>query len=364
MTPAKGNFAESYAEARARFLAAADAAGANLECEAHPLKGPSGEDLAIDMARIGPANAPKLFAITSGTHGIEGYTGSAVQTRLLESGIGARLPTDTEFLFIHAVNPWGFAHGRRVNEDNIDLNRNFAAPPLPENPGYETLHAALVPKEWSEESRAAARAAQGEFIGKHGFEAFVAALSTGQYTHPDGLFFGGRKPAWSNRVMREIFEREFVPRDAIAFIDIHTGLGERGAGELLCTEAPGHPVFELGAKWMGSDLRSTSAGTSVSADVRGTMKSALIDRLCTDGKPRQTMAISIEYGTVPADRVGAALQADNWLYQHGDPASPLGREIAREMRAVFLIEEADWADTIHEQAARHVDAALKGLASV
>ncbi|KAB7742070.1 DUF2817 domain-containing protein [Parvibaculum sedimenti] len=363
MRATNGAFAQSYAEARARFLAAAEAAGARLTSEAHPLRGPDGGALAIDTAFIGPADAPKLLAMTSGTHGIEGYTGSAIQSKLLEEGLGERLPADTALLFIHAVNPWGFAHGRRVNEDNIDLNRNFAAPPFPENAGYALLHNALVPREWTEETRAKSRAAQSEFIRTHGLGAFVAALSTGQYTHPDGLFYGGRDPSWSNRVMRGIFEREFLTRQTLAFIDIHTGLGERGAGELLCTEAPGHPVFELGVKWMGPDVRSTSAGTSVSADVRGTMKGALIDLLASDGKQRQTMAISIEYGTVPQDRVGAALQADNWLYRHGDPESPQGREIAREMRAVFLVEEADWAETIHEQAARHVDNALKGLAS-
>ena len=26
---------------------------------------------------------------------------------------------------IHALNPFGFAHLRRANEDNVDLNRNF-----------------------------------------------------------------------------------------------------------------------------------------------------------------------------------------------------------------------------------------------
>ncbi|MEN6544087.1 M14 family metallopeptidase [Parvibaculum sp.] len=362
MTATTGPFARSYAEARARFLAAAGLAGARVTSEMHPLRGPDGEELAIDAALIGPAGASKLLAMTSGTHGIEGYTGSAIQSKLLEEGLGERLPQDTALLFIHAVNPWGFAHGRRVNEDNIDLNRNFTTPPFPENTGYALLHDALVPREWTEETRAKSRAAQGAFIKEHGIGAFVAALSAGQYTHPTGLFYGGQGPSWSNRIMREIFEREFLPRRTLAFIDIHTGLGERGAGELLCTERPGHPVFELARQWLGSDVRSTSAGTSVSADVRGSMKSALIDLLASDGRPRQTMAISIEYGTVPQDRVGAALQADNWLYQHGDPASPQGREIAREMRAVFLVEEADWAETIHEQAARHVGNALKGLA--
>ena len=29
-------------------------------------------------------------------------------------------------LMLHAVNPWGYRHRRRVSENNVDLNRNFA----------------------------------------------------------------------------------------------------------------------------------------------------------------------------------------------------------------------------------------------
>ncbi len=364
MTAWTGYFAQDYAEARTRFLDAARGAGARVTTIVHPLKGPDDGEIAVDVARIGPQDAPKLFAVTSGTHGIEGYTGSAVQTRLLEDGIAGELPPGTALLFIHAVNPWGFAHGRRVNEDNIDLNRNFVRPPLPENPGYDQLHAALVPAQWTVETRDAARRAQADFINREGFPAFVAALSTGQYRHPDGLFYGGAEPSWSNQTMRALFESEFAPHETIAFFDIHTGLGERGAGELLCTERPGHPVFDLCVEWLGPEMRSTSAGTSVSADVRGTMMGALIDRLTCGERPRRLAALSIEYGTVPPDRVAAALQADNWLYAHGDPKSVLGREIARSVREAFLIEEPDWAETIHEQAARHTARALRGLAAV
>ncbi len=36
---------------------------------------------------------------------------------------------------LHALNPYGFSHLRRANEDNADLNRNFVdfAAPLPVN---------------------------------------------------------------------------------------------------------------------------------------------------------------------------------------------------------------------------------------
>ncbi len=50
---------------------------------------------------------------------------------------------------IHAVNPFGFSHLKRTNEDNIDLNRNFNdfSTPYPDNPVYEEVHDLLVPKD-------------------------------------------------------------------------------------------------------------------------------------------------------------------------------------------------------------------------
>lgn len=355
-------FSATYAEARARFLKAAEAAGASIQSETHPLKGPDGEALAIDIARMGPKGASKLLAMTSGTHGIEGYTGSAIQTRLMEDGIATRLPADTEVVFIHAVNPWGFAHGRRVNEDNVDLNRNFLTPPFPENPGYEALHALMLPETWTAETRQKSQAGMLAYAEKHGFDKLVEALSVGQYVHADGLFYGGTAPVWSNRVMRRLFDELFLDRKAVAFIDIHTGLGERGAGELLCTLPMSHPAYKQAVEWLGEDVRSTSDGSSVSADVQGPMKNALIERLEGPRGPEKLMAISIEYGTVPSLEVAAALRADNWLYAKGDPKSPQGREIAKALRGVFLIEEDDWAEQVQEQADRHVANTLKGLA--
>ena len=46
-------FAPSYAEARAKFLAAAEAAGLAVQSHRHPLLGRDGEVLAMDVARDG-----------------------------------------------------------------------------------------------------------------------------------------------------------------------------------------------------------------------------------------------------------------------------------------------------------------------
>ena len=75
----------------------------------------------------------------SGTHGIEGYLGSAIQLRFLHelflqnenqlrtNNVRAPPTKNTpvkKVLLIHAINPYGMRHHRRTNENNVDLNRN------------------------------------------------------------------------------------------------------------------------------------------------------------------------------------------------------------------------------------------------
>src|SRR5438128_5085084 len=76
-------FSQSYAEARDKFLAAAEAADLDVESHPHPMRGRDDEALAMDVVRDGPKDASRLLLITSACHGVEGFCGSAVQTALL-----------------------------------------------------------------------------------------------------------------------------------------------------------------------------------------------------------------------------------------------------------------------------------------
>jgi hypothetical protein len=54
-------------------------------------------------------------------------------------------------LYIHALNPYGFSHIRRVTQENVDLNRNFhdfLSKPLPVNAAYRELQPLLLPAQW------------------------------------------------------------------------------------------------------------------------------------------------------------------------------------------------------------------------
>ena len=130
-------FSDSYAQARAKFLAAAASAGLAVQSYLHPLPGRDGEALATDVVLDGPADARQLLIVTSACHGVEGFCGSGVQidalgntawrTQARASGVAV--------LYVHALNPHGFSYQRRVTHENVDLNRNFHdfGQPLPVN---------------------------------------------------------------------------------------------------------------------------------------------------------------------------------------------------------------------------------------
>jgi hypothetical protein len=82
---------------------------------------------------------------------------------------------------------------RRFNEDNVDLNRNFVdhSQNYPDNAGYEALAAVIAPRDYSEESIQRSKATLLRYAEQYGMSAVQKAVTKGQYTHADGIHFGG-----------------------------------------------------------------------------------------------------------------------------------------------------------------------------
>lgn len=349
-----------YRAARAAFLGAAKALGARLDLFAHPQSGLQGEALAMDLAWLGPPDAPRVVLSLSGTHGVEGLHGSACQLAALTRPGAARLPPGTAIAFVHAVNPWGFSWQRRVDHENIDVNRNFvdfAAPPA--NPDYAQFHDALLPSDWS----AASVAHLGAFIAsaqaRLGGRAVARAISGGQYTHPDGLFYGGQAPCWSQQAIRALAARHLTRARAVCVLDHHTGLGPSGHTELICRHPPGSRELGLARAWWGEDVTSPASGESASEVLGGNLREAVHAWCPAAGT---VVAIALEVGTQPMPEVLTALAADNWLHQRGDPHSALGERIRGQVRDAFFLDDAAWQQRTIARALAVLDQAIVGLA--
>ena len=345
----------SYVDARTAFLDAAAAAGARIESFPHPLRGVQGEELFVDVAEVGPADADDVIVIVSGTHGVEGYCGSALQREHL-AGLDAANWTGPTLAFVHALNPYGFSWVRRVNEDNIDLNRNFVdwSQPPPVNAEYGELAELLVPSSWSVEEQERTLLGLLAKLEEVGLERLQAIISSGQYDHPTGLFHGGTGPAWSHRWLREWSAARFAAAQRVAIIDLHTGLGPWGHGELISSEASGSATFARQSEWW-HDVKAFDQ--SVSAVLEGDWLAAAPGFV----PHAEVTGITIEYGTVDPITVLQSLRADAVLHAHGDPTAPEAEAIRAQVRGAFLDDDPAWLQACWPRYREVVTAAVERL---
>jgi hypothetical protein len=354
-------FSENYRQARERFLKSVRDSGRTVTSFENPAgQGALGEALNTDVALYGASSARNLLVLVSATHGVEGFCGSAIQTGLIHEGRLEAPDADTATLVIHAINPYGFSWRRRANEDNIDLNRNSVdhAHPPASHVDYALLHAHLVPEIWQEDGSGAADLALAQFVRERGERALQAAVSLGQYDHPDGLFFGGHELAWSTRTFHDIVRRYGKGKQRVAFIDFHTGLGPSGYGEPIYTEVDREGLARARA-WYGPEVTSVHQGDSSSAQVQG----SLINGARWVLPHAELTPLALEFGTLPGPEVMRAMRAELWLHLHGDSTSDLGRRIQNQMQDSFYVDTDVWKCAVLERGREIVAKALTGLSN-
>jgi len=342
-------FPGTFAQARERFLAAAAARGARLEHHVNPAgPGLQGEALAADVAVLGPHDAPAVVLLHSGTHGVEGYCGSGIQRALLCEGpeLDDTLAAGAKVVLLHAINPWGFSWCRRVTEDNVDLNRNFRDfrhPPPADDP-YDAVHALLLPPEWPWSE--ANRAQIADHIARHGAERWQHAITHGQRSQPDGLFHAGNAPTWSNATMRAVLRRHVRGARTLHWIDIHTGLGPSGHGELIYAGRDDPADLARTRDCWGARVTSVFEGSSVSALIDGQIGLSAYDE-CPD---TAFAGVALEFGTRPLEEVLGALRFDHWVASRAPADSALRARAREAMLAAFFTDTDAWKTAVLGQA--------------
>ena len=348
MTGVEAFFARTFDDARAKFVDAARGAGTTVETILHPAKGLRGESLSTDVARLGPDGASKLLVLISGVHGVELYAGSGCQVAWLR---GPRsLPADTAVLLVHAINPWGAAHCRRNTETNVDLARNFQdfSQKLPENPGYEEIHAAVC-----DADRTRIFPGLTAFIKTHGEQAFVGALMGGQHKHPKGFSYGGDKPVWSNAMIKTILSQHARDAQSVCLVEYHSGLGPYGYG-MAVTMHTGD-ALERTRRSFGGWVVAPRAGAGTTHQAPGHTTDGYVAAL--PGK--HLTSIVLEYGTYPPLTSLPVLLDDHWLAHHGDPTSDDAHRIRAQNLEMHFPDDAEWRQAIVDRSEQAIRQALR-----
>ena len=360
------HFSNSHVELRDKFLKAATLASAQIVSYTNPALGPSGESLYTDVARVGTMQANKVLLLVAGTHGVEGYCGSACLVGWLREHNFESLAEDVAVVLVNLINPYGTAWQRRQNEDNVDLNRNFIkhGPSSPANPDYDRLHDLIVLENLEKETVAHAERQLTEFIQEQGEEAFSRAM-TAQYDHADGLFYGGSQAVWSNQTLQKILGEHCADAEHVAFIDYHSGMGPFGYGMPISPYNISTEESLRARSWFGDSLVCMN-------DIDPHLDSETIAEMYTSGTmdavlrmfPEKTVtALTLEFGTYAFEKCIAVMREDAWLHKYGDPLSEEGLDIRRRWLKVFYPNTPDWLEMIWWRSEQVIAQALAGLAA-
>lgn len=325
MSDIQTRFSDSYDQARSRFRAAVGG-HEHGAIEVH-------DGLTVDWAWVGQPNARRVRVYSSGLHGIEGFGGGAAQVEALS------LPDDgVATFYLHGLNPYGWANLRRVNENNVDLNRNFLAPNQPYSgapEAYTALNALLNPP-----------TAPGGFdsfwlqaawsVAKHGYQAMKNAVVGGQYDYDKGLFYGGSQLQPGPAQFLPFMVQRLAQADRVVHVDWHSALGAYGDRTMLLEGQVPAPELARVKRVMGNGLRTWDPNDSSAYIIRGGMTAELMRQLSGvryDG-------LTCEFGTQANLRVLAALRNENRLHHWGE--SRLDHPAKLAMRAAFAPLDPVW----------------------
>lgn len=335
---------------------ASGAAGSEVSSCKNPNAGPLGEELYTDYVSFGAESADKVLIVNSAIHGVEGFCGSGAQIGWLRARRFAEIPGGTRVVLVHALNPFGFAWLRRVNEDNVDLNRNFVrfGSTLPGDAGYEAFHHRLTPARWDHATPGQIAQILSDYADRRGLLSMQAAICSGQYHHRDGIFYGGERPSWSSQIFEKIIREHSSRASRLVLLDFHTGLGPYGVPELICSSPPDAGI----AGWFSAKLTCAQLGNAVGPSLNGTIGQGLR----RFAEHADVHSITAEFGTYDVYRVLLAVIADNWLHARGSPKSGVAQEIKQEIRKSFYPDEDDWRDAVAAGSQRILDEAIEGIA--
>ncbi|MCC9609759.1 M14 family metallopeptidase [Blastopirellula sp. JC732] len=355
--PADAWFPRDYAESRREFLAACKELGGEMESHAIDAVGPDGESLTIDLLTLGNRGANDCLVLSSGLHGLEAPLGAAIQLHWMRNALSQSVPPNLRIVLIHALNPYGFAHRRRCEAENIDLNRSFmrrgeehrGAPPL-----YEKLDPLLNPESPPGgfdffTLRAAA------ILARYGMTKVKQAIAGGQYEFPRGLFYGGKGASETQQLLTPHWKSWLGESRRVIHLDVHTGLGRWGELTLLSAPAMDTAWHRQVGETLGETGYDREKENSVAYQARGDF-----GLWCSQQAGDIDYAyFCAEFGTYPAVRVLKALRAENQAHHWSDPKAAAFQTAKRSALEAFSPASKSWRQST---VARGVDLCKSAIA--
>lgn len=370
MTDIQSLFPETYEASRERFrknLSVVQSRWSKANLFQHKLSGE--EDLTIDWIYSDAAETnQKVFILTTGEHGVEGYVGSAMMQLFIEKHLPRLDPRTTGILLVHAINPWGMKYHRRGNRDNIDLNRTFLwelghDPHF--NPAYDKIAGFLNPGKPLANLFLADTAYLIQLfwhIARMGMKNFRYALLLGQYRHPQGLYYGGKERPEETQVLMNLYKQMMSSYDQILHLDMHTGYGPRYQMSLVNSALDKNPSAYYEERFRYPIVVAATADEFYA--IRGDMVDYEYALWQSEFPKKRFFATAFEFGTLGNTMYGLlhsprVMVHENRAYWHGAKNEQLLAQVKHGFEELFNPEAVDWK----EKALADADQAFNGILS-
>ncbi len=314
-------FSNNYLEARYKFREA---------CKKAKLNSYSKEvidGLTIDFATSETKKKDKLIILMSGTHGVEGYIGSATQLWFIEK-ILPKIKSKTSIGFVHCLNPFGMQHNKRYNENNVDLNRNcidnLKNIKLIDPKSTLIIKEAqklLTPKrprvneifEW-----VAYYFLVKKIILRNGLKNTIKAVSFGQNLFPKSVCYCGKEKQKSIIILEDFIKKITKDYNKVIFIDIHTGTAKKYNTKLFTKNKKESKEYNFikKIKRIKNAFDTKRKGTNYIGGVENI--------LFKNSKAKENIDLILEYGTIyrfsilfSINRLSYLLVKDNQITNYG-----------------------------------------------
>jgi hypothetical protein len=347
-------FPSSYEDSRARFLQSLGLIQQKwhtTQLESYPLK--NFPDLSIDWLWAHANNKKTLVLISTAEHGIEGYVGYTMMKIFVEEFAPRLNPETTGLLLIHGLNPWGMKYHRKVNENSVDLNRNFVIdaqfdPVI--NPQFHQVKNLINPQtriqSFSFENiRFWGRVIQALFTT--GTTTVTKASLLGQHHTPNGFYYGGTSYQEGTTVAMELYRRALEEYQSVIQIDIHTGYGPRYQMSIIVPPLDPMTSEETSSKFSYPLVLKINAEEFY--DISGDMGAYYYELRNKYFPDKHLFACGFEFGTFGSSLLARirslrAMVFENQLYWHSSNDEKTIQKIRKEFEELYFPSETKWRE--------------------
>jgi hypothetical protein len=324
------------------------------------------EENTIDMiyAEALTTNKQVLF-FTTGEHGIEGYAGAGVIHLFVEEYLDQIDPHTTGICLIHALNPWGMRHFRRVTENNVDLNRNYIydkqSVPKDINENYSKESDLFLPNgkinDLQQEKRKLYTQLSKALVTT-GYGGIKKAKGMGQFEFERGVYFGGRIEEPSTTFLKSIQKKLLTNFNRVIHMDWHTALGPSNEITMVISNLDQRDEDELKSHYQLKNIQLFT-GEKVKGD-----STHYFHKVKTEEFPdTELFSALFEFGTFGTGKKAEfrefqTIVLENHLYWEGASNEEDREWILNEFKEMFYPDNPHWRESVITEARLGIEAIL------